>query len=36
MAWYPPGDTLIFSYKRRLVPFLGVQNTEFQYGGGGG
>ena len=29
---------LIFSYIRRLRPFLGVQNYEFQYflGGGGG
>ena len=25
------GDTLIFSYIRRLGPFLGVQNFEFQY-----
>ena len=24
-------DTLIFSYKRRLGPFFGVQNFEFQY-----
>ena len=26
-----PGGTLIFSYMRRLGPFLGVQNNEFQY-----
>ena len=25
------GGTLIFSYIRRLGPFLGVQNFEFQY-----
>ena len=33
------GGTLIFPYIRRLGPFLGVQNLEFQYiffwGGGG-
>ena len=28
------GGTLIFSYIRRLWPFLGVQNFEFQYFGG--
>ena len=28
------GGTLIFSYIRRLGPFLGVQNVEFQYFGG--
>ena len=27
----PRGDTLIFSYIRRLRPFLMVQNFEFQY-----
>ena len=38
----PRGVTLIFSYIRRLGPFFGVQNFEFQYyyffflGGGGG
>ena len=25
------GGTLIFSHIRRLGPFLGVQNSEFQY-----
>ena len=25
------GGTLIFSYIRRLGPFFGVQNSEFQY-----
>ena len=38
-AW-SPGGTLIFSNIRRLGPFLGVINFEFQYfffwGGGGG
>ena len=27
----PMGGTLIFSYIRRLGPFFGVQNFEFQY-----
>ena len=27
----PQGGTLIFSYIRRLGPFFGVQNFEFQY-----
>ena len=27
----PRGGTLIFSHIRRLGPFLGVQNSEFQY-----
>ena len=27
----PRGGTLIFSHKRRLGPFFGVQNSEFQY-----
>ena len=35
---HPPGGggggTLIFSYIRRLGPFFGVQNSEFQYFGG--
>ena len=30
LAWLG-GDTLIFSYIRRLRPFLGVPNFEFQY-----
>ena len=30
------GGTLIFSYIRRFWLFLGVQNFEFQYLGGGG
>ena len=30
------GYSDIFSYTRRLGPFLGVQNLEFQYLGGGG
>ena len=28
---YPRGGTLIFSHIRRLGPFFGVQNSEFQY-----
>ena len=28
---YGPGGTLIFSHIRRLGPFFGVQNSEFQY-----
>ena len=33
VPWGPGGGggTLIFSYIRRLGPFLGVQNSEFQY-----
>ena len=27
----PQGGTLIFSHIRRLGPFFGVQNSEFQY-----
>ena len=27
----PQGDTLVFSCIRRLGPFFGVQNFEFQY-----
>ena len=30
------GGTLIFSYIRRLRPFLGVKNFFFFFGGGGG
>ena len=33
-ALSPRVCTLIFSYIRRLRPFLGVQNLEFQYFGG--
>ena len=31
----PRVDTVIFPYIRRLRPFLGVQNFEFHYLGGG-
>ena len=34
-VWGGGGGTLIFSYIRRFWLFLGVQNFEFQYFGGG-
>ena len=33
MNHFSPGGTLVFSYIRRLGPFLGIQNVEFQYSG---
>ena len=36
VVYSPGGDTLIFSYIRRLGSFFGVKNFEFHYFGGGG